>query len=85
MGYVNQNLSSLPIMDADVVNNLKLKVICEYQDLLKMIEKGYRLDYNFILEEISLIDLLENYDLDQKTSLFVSQFYLNNKWEITLS
>jgi hypothetical protein len=50
-----------------------------------MIEKGYRLDYNFIFEEISLIDLLENYDLDSKTSLFVSQFYLNNKWEITLS
>lgn len=85
MGYVNQNLGSLPIMDADAVNNLKLKVICEYQNLLKMIEKGYRLDYNFIFEEISLIDLLENYDLDQKTSLFVSQFYLNNKWEITLS
>lgn len=85
MGYVNQNLGSLPIMDADAVNNLKLKVVCEYQNLLKMIEKGYRLDYNFIFEELSLIDLLENYDLDQKTSLFVSQFYLNNKWEITLS
>lgn len=85
MAYANLNLGNYQITDADVVNNLKLKVICEYQDLLKMIEKGYRLDYNFIFEEISLVDLLENYDLDSKTSLFVSQFYLNNKWEITLS
>lgn len=85
MAYVNPNLGKSQIMDVDAISNLKLKVICEYQDLLKMIEKGYRLDYNFIFEEISLIDLLENYDLDSKTSLFVSQFYLNNKWEITLS
>ncbi len=84
MDCVNLNLDKLQTMDADVINNLKSKVICEYQNLLKMIEKGYRLDYQYILEEISLIDLLENLELDSQSSLFVSQFYLNNKWEITL-
>lgn len=85
MDCVNLNLDNLPTTDVDVINNLKKKVICEYQNLLKMIEKGYRLDYEFILEEVSLIGLLEDQELDNRSSLFISQFYLNNKWEITLS
>jgi hypothetical protein len=68
-----------------VVSNLKEKVICEYQDLLHSLKKGYRLDYQLILEEISLIELLENKEMDDKKSMFISQFYLNNKWQITLS
>ena len=85
MDCVNLNLDNLPTMDVDVINNLKKKVICEFQNLLKMLEKGYRLDYEFILEEISLIGLLEDKEIDVYSSLFVSQFYLNNKWETTLS
>nr|DAW84484.1 MAG TPA: hypothetical protein [Caudoviricetes sp.] len=68
-----------------MVSNLKEKVICEYQDLLHSLKKGYRLDYQLILEEISLIELLENKEMDDKKSMFISQFYLNNKWQITLS
>lgn len=85
MDCVNLNLDNLPTTDVDVINNLKKKVICEYDNLLKMLEKGYRLDHEFILEEISLIGLLEDFEIDNYPSLFVSQFYLNNKWEITLS
>lgn len=85
MDCVKQNLDNLQITDVDAVNKLKLKVICEYQNLIKMIQKGYKLDYNFIMEEISLIGLLEDFELDERPSLFVTQFYLNNKWEITQS
>ena len=85
MGCVDLNLSSSLVVDADALNNLKTKVICEYQDLLKLIQKGYKLDYEFILEEISLIGLLENSELDTNLSLFISQFYTNNKWETMLS
>lgn len=85
MDCVNLNLDNLPTTDVDVINNLKKKVICEFQNLLKMLEKGYKLDYEFILEEISLIGLLEDKEMGSYPSLFVSQFYLNNKWETTLS
>lgn len=85
MDCVRQNLDNLQITDVDAVNKLKLKVICEYQNLIKMIQKGYKLDYGFIMEEISLIGLLEDFELDERPSLFVTQYYLNNKWEITQS
>lgn len=85
MDCAKQNLDNLQITDVDAVNKLKLKVICEYQNLIKMIQKGYKLDYSFIMEEISLIELLEDFELDERPSLFVTQYYLNNKWEITQS
>lgn len=85
MDYASLNLNRYLITDADVVSNLKKKVICEYQDLLHSLKKGYRLDYQLILEEISLIELLENKEMDDKKSMFISQFYFNNKWQITLS
>lgn len=84
MDYVNQNLSRFLITDADAVNNLKEKVICEYQDLLQSLEKGYKLDYQLILEQISLINLLEDGEIDDRKSIFISQFYLNNRWQVAL-
>lgn len=60
----------------------KDKVICEYKELLKYLERGHRYDYQLILEEISLIELLEENEVNR--SEFVEQFYLNNKWQITL-
>lgn len=84
MDYVNQNLSRFLITDADAVSNLKEKVICEYQDLLQSLEKGYKLDYQLILEQISLINLLEDGEIDDKRSIFISQFYLNNRWQVAL-
>lgn len=64
-------------MDADALNKLKKKVSQEFQTLLCKVRKGYKPDYQFILEEISFID---NNDLDN--SLTILQYYLNNKWQI---
>lgn len=61
------------------VDALKDKAACEFEALLKSIEKGRRQDYQFILEEISLIDLLLDGGFEK--SEFVKQFYLNNKWQ----
>ena len=63
-------------MDVDA---LKDKVIKEYRDLICSIKKGYRPDYEFILEEISFIDLIEKNDINN--SLIALQYYLNNKWQ----
>lgn len=61
------------------VDALKQKVINEFTLLLKRIRKGYRPDYEFILQEISFIELLENQNLDNTD--FIKQFYLNNAWQ----
>lgn len=61
------------------VGALKQKVINEFNFLLKRIRKGYRPDYEFILQEISFIELLENQNLDNTD--FIKQFYLNNAWQ----
>ena len=84
MDYASQSLNRFLITDADAVSNLKEKVICEYQDLLHSLEKGYKLDYQLILEQISLIDLLENNEIDATKSMFISQFYINNRWQVKL-
>ena len=79
MACVNQNTAN---GQSKAVDALKDKVICEYKELLKYLERGHRYDYQLILEEISLIELLEENEVNR--SEFVEQFYLNNKWQITL-
>lgn len=73
MDYASKLSNSYLNQDVDV---LKQKVISEFIQLLKKIRKGYRPDYEFILQEISLIELwqLDNTD-------FFKQFYLNNAWQ----
>lgn len=61
---------------------LKDKVSCEFDTLLKSLEKGHRYNYQFIIEEISLIDLLLNGEIEK--SEFIKQFYINNKWQTKL-
>lgn len=56
------------------IDLLKDKVICEYQRLITNLENGKYSDIEFILEEISVIDL-EN-ELDNRD--FIIQYYLNN-------
>lgn len=46
-------------------------------DLLLQVERGHYPDYEFILEEISLLEIL-NY-IDRKE--FILQYYLNNPWK----
>ena len=73
MDYVKKIYSNNLNQDVDV---LKQKVIDEFNQLLKKVRKGYKPDYEFILQEISLIELwqLDNTD-------FFKQFYLNNAWQ----
>lgn len=75
MDYVKIQASHQSL-DVDV---LKEKVITEFDQLFRRIKKGYKPDYEFILQEISLIQLLENQTLD--SSDFYKQFYLNNAWQ----
>lgn len=64
---------------------LKKKIIQEFNTLLSKIQNGYKLDYEFILEEISLIDLLKDYKINDQLILPVLQYYINNTWQKTLS
>lgn len=73
------------VVVVDALNNLKKKVSDEFFELICKIRKGYKPDYEFILEEISFIDLIKNKDLDNNLSLTALQYYLNNKWQIVLS
>lgn len=68
-------------MDVDALKELKQKVIKEFYNLLCKVKKGYKIDYEFLLEEISFIELIQNNDLDDKLSLTALQYYLNNKWQ----
>lgn len=73
------------VMDVDALNNLKRKVSEEFFQLMCRVRKGYKPDYEFILEEISFIDLIKNREIDDKLSLIALQYYLNNKWQIIQS
>lgn len=63
-----------------VVDALKKKVSEEFFTLLCKVRKGYKPNYQFILEEISLIDIKD--EIDQTLLLTALQYYLNNKWQI---
>lgn len=82
MGYVNLSLDDCHRIDADAVNKLKKKIIHEFMELLCLTEKGHKPNYQFILEEISLVGLSSEKLLDPKDFIFAIQFYLNNKWQI---
>lgn len=69
-------------MDVVALNKLKKKVAEEFYTLLCKVRKGYQPDYEFILEEISFIDLIKNNELDDNLSLTALQYYLNNKWQM---
>lgn len=71
-------------MDVDVqINNLQNKVITEFECLLSRVKKGYKPDYELILEEVSFIELIENGELDDRFAITVLQFYLNHQWQTT--
>ena len=73
------------VMDVDALNDLKKKVSEEFFQLMCRVRKGYKPNYEFILEEISFIDLIKNREIDDKLSLTALQYYLNNKWQIIQS
>lgn len=73
------------VMDVDALNDLKKKVSEEFFQLMCRVRRGYKPNYEFILEEISFIDLIKNMEIDDKLSLTALQYYLNNKWQIIQS
>ena len=73
------------VMDVDALNDLKKKVSEEFFQLMCRVRKGYKPNYEFILEQISFIDLIKNREIDDKLSLTALQYYLNNKWQIIQS
>lgn len=81
MDYVPPLVLLRLIMDVDVLNNLKKKVSNEFLKLICQIQKGQKPNYEFILEEISFINLIKNREIDDKLSLTALQYYLNNQWQ----
>lgn len=85
MGYAVLPIQQVNLVDVGALTKLKQKVSEEFYQLLCKVRRGYRPDYEFILEEISFIELIENKEIDEKLSLTALQYYLNNKWQIVQS
>lgn len=64
-------------LDADAADKLRKKAVREFDRLLCLTEKGHRPDYRFILDEICLVGLAEDWDYED---IFAMQYYLNNPW-----
>lgn len=69
----NKNIT-LPIQPETDIDLLKDKIICEYKLIITELEQGHKPDLEFLLEEISLVDL--NQEIDNRE--FYIQYYLNN-------
>ena len=69
-------------MDVDALSKLKKKVSEEFYKLIFQVRKAYKPDHEYILEEISFIELIQNNEIDNKLLLTALQYYLNNKWQI---
>ena len=69
-------------MDVDALSKLKKKVSEEFYKLIFQVRKGHKPDHEYILEEISVIELIQNNEIDNKLLLTALQYYLNNKWQI---
>ena len=65
----------LPILPETDIDLLKDKIICEYKLIISELEKGRRPDLEFLLGEISVVDLESEIDNRE----FIIQYYLNNK------
>lgn len=60
-------------VDVDAINNLKNKVIKDFNNYIKRLQKGYQDDYNVILNEINFIEV--HPDLDNQTLIY--EYYMN--------
>ena len=69
-------------MDAAVLNNLKKKVTEEFLTLFCKVRKGYKVDYEILLEEISFINLIDKDQILDEQFEVAIQYYLNNKWQV---
>lgn len=74
MEYVNHSIEKLIVTDVDA---LKYKAIKDYMQLIWHLQIGKKINYQNILEIMSLIDIYS--ELDTK-SIYYKQFYLNAKY-----
>lgn len=81
MNCTNQIQEVRQYTKEELLDMLRRKVLCETESLLHSLQRGYRLDTQFILSEIQLIDMLSQNQLDENFSLYALQYYLNNLWE----
>ncbi len=64
----------LPIVPETDIDLLKDKIICDYKLIISKLEQGNRPDLEFLLEEISAVDIESEVDNRE----FIIQYYLNN-------
>lgn len=68
------------LMDVDVlVHELESKIIKEFNCLLSKIRKGYYPNLEFLLEEISILEIYK--EIDNKLTLTMLQYYINHQWK----
>ena len=73
--FISNSSDLIPIEPETDIDLLKDKVICEYKKIISDIERGQRPDIEFLLEEISAIDIEKEIDNRE----FIIQYYLNNQ------
>ena len=79
MDYVNLT-QQRQLQAVDALKNNSNKVIEEFYEMLCRVRKGYRVNYEYLLEEISFINLIQDKEIDDKLSLTILQYYLNGKY-----
>ena len=73
--FISNSSDLLPITPETDIELLKDKVICEYKKIISDLERGQRPDIEFLLEEISAIDIEKEIDNRE----FIIQYYFNNQ------
>lgn len=82
MDSVQNVIIQLRLVVVAVVDNLKHKIIKDYLKVIKALQKGERINYEIILEEISLLDT--RCDLDEHSYNNLYNLFLNEKFLKTL-
>ena len=61
-------------LDVDAINNFKKKIIKDYKVFINALFKGYKINYNQILSEISFLDVYQ--DVDNQHLIY--EYYTNH-------
>ena len=73
---IHQTSPTRDLLDADVIDSLKQKVIKEYLHFFTRLERGYQDEYSLIMDEINYLDL---YPLLDNQRLLM-EYYLNKDY-----
>lgn len=70
---MNKDYLNSRILDAGAIDELKKKVIEDYNKYIKKLFRGYRDDYSILLNEINFIEVYSEID-NQK---LIYEYYMN--------